>query len=387
MNLLSTEELKTLVEQAQGICVSLYMPTVRLGSETQQNPIRFKNLIRQAEEQLVSQGMRSTEASDLLKPAYDLDREDFWQHQSDGLAIFIANGVFRYYCLPTSVNELVVVVSDRFHLKPLLPLLTGDGKFYLLTLSQEDEVKFFEGSRFSLQELEVENMPKTLNEALHYDGPDQGIEQRIATSRGGTNNSFQQPGTFHGQGNDGAKQNDILQFFHRLDESLHDTLRNQKAPLILAGVEYLLPLYQDANTYPHLLPEGITGNQKISQPEDLHAAAWQIVEPLFQQAQQQAVEHYRELNGTDKISHNLEETVPAAYYGRVEQLFVAVGVQQWGKFDPDANQIQVHTDAQPGDEDLLDSAAIQTLLNGGTVYAVEPDQVPEEAPLAAVFRY
>jgi hypothetical protein len=46
------------------------------------------------------------------------------------------------------VNELVVVVSDRFHLKPLLPLLTGDGKFYLLTLSQEDEVKFFEGSRF-----------------------------------------------------------------------------------------------------------------------------------------------------------------------------------------------------------------------------------------------
>jgi hypothetical protein len=36
-------------------------------------------------------------------------------------------------------------------------------------------------------------MPKTLNEALHYDGPDQGIEQRIATSRGGTNNSFQQP--------------------------------------------------------------------------------------------------------------------------------------------------------------------------------------------------
>jgi hypothetical protein len=68
MNLLSTEELKTLVEQAQGISVSLYMPTVRLGSETQQNPIRFKNLIRQAEEQLVSQGMRSTEAADLLKP-------------------------------------------------------------------------------------------------------------------------------------------------------------------------------------------------------------------------------------------------------------------------------------------------------------------------------
>ncbi|MBW4490353.1 MAG: hypothetical protein KME12_21450 [Trichocoleus desertorum ATA4-8-CV12] len=386
MSILSIEELKNLVDQTQGVCVSLYMPMVRLGSETQQNPIRFKNLIRQAEEQLANQGMRSTEAVELLQPAHDLDHEDFWQHQSDGLAIFIANGVFHYYCVPTSFDELVVV-SDRFHIKPLLPLLTGDGKFYLLTLSQEDEVKFFEGSRFSIRELEVGNMPKTLNAALHYDGPDQGIEQRIATSRGGTNNSFQQPGSFHGQGNDGAKQNDILQFFHALDASLHETLRNQKAPLVLAGVEYLLPLYREANTYPHLLDEGITGNQKISQPEELHAATWQIVEPLFQQAQQQAVEHYRELNGTGKNSHDLKEAVSAAYYGRVEQLFVAVGVQQWGTFDPDANQIQVHTDAQPGDEDLLDSAAIQTLLNGGTVYAVEPDQVPEEAPLAAVFRY
>jgi hypothetical protein len=385
MSILSIEELKTLLGQAQGLCVSLYMPTVRLGSETQQNPIRFKNLIRQAEEQLVAQGIRNTEALELLQPALDLDHEDFWQHQSDGLAIFIANGVFRYYCVPNSFDELVVV-SDRFHLKPLLPLLTGDGKFYLLTLSQ-DEVKFFEGNRYSIRELEVEGMPKSLNEALHYDGPEQGIEQRIATSRGGTNNPFQQPGSFHGQGNDGAKQDDILQFFHRLNESLHETLRTEKAPLILAGVEYLFPLYREANTYQHLLDEGINGNQKIAQPDELHAEAWQIVEPVFQQARQQAVEHYRELIGTERISKDLKETVPAAYYGRVEQLFVAVGVQQWGKFDAEANQIQVHSDAQPGDEDLLDSAAIQTLLNGGTVYAVEPDQVPDEAPVAAVFRY
>lgn len=387
MNLLSTEELKTLVGEAQGICVSLYMPTVRLGSETQQNPIRFKNLIRQAEEQLVAQGMRHTDALELLQPAMDLDDEDFWQHQSDGLAIFIANRVFHYYCLPTHFNELVIV-SDRFHLKPLMPLLTGDGRFYLLTLSK-DEVKFFEGNRYSIRELEVEGMPKSMDEALQYDTPDKEIQNRIATSRGGTNNSFQQPGSFHGQGspiNDDFKQ-DLLQFFHLLDASLHETLRSQKAPLVLAGVEYHFPLYQEANTYPHLVEAGISGNQKIAQPDELHAAAWQIVEPLFQQARQQAAEHYRELIGTERISQDLKETVPAAYYGRVEQLFVAVGVQQWGKFDPEANQIQMHSDAQPGDEDLLDSAAIQTLLNGGTVYAVEPDQIPAEAPVAAVFRY
>jgi len=35
----------------------------------------------------------------------------------------------------------------------------------------------------------------------------------------------------------------------------------------------------------------------------------------------------------------------------------------------------------------MDFAAIHTLLNGGTVYAVEPKAVPGDAPLAAVFRY
>lgn len=77
----------------------------------------------------------------------------------------------------------------------------------------------------------------------------------------------------------------------------------------------------------------------------------------------------------------------AAYYGRVEELFVAVGVQQWGTFNRDTNTIEIHQEAEVGDDDLLNSAAIQTILNGGTVYAVEPEKVPAEAPLAAVFRY
>ena len=38
-------------------------------------------------------------------------------------------------------------------------------------------------------------------------------------------------------------------------------------------------------------------------------------------------------------------------------------------------------------EDLLNIAAIQTFLNSGTVYAVEPDAVPGQGPVAAVFRY
>jgi len=79
--------------------------------------------------------------------------------------------------------------------------------------------------------------------------------------------------------------------------------------------------------------------------------------------------------------------VLAAYHGRVETLFVACNVQQWGTFEPATQTIQVASEATLEHEDLLDCAALHTFLSSGTVYPVAADQVPDAAPLAAVLRY
>ncbi len=284
------------------------------------------------------------------------------------------------------------MVTDRFHIKPLLPILNGDGRFYLLALSQKD-VRFFEGTRYSIQEVEVENMPKSLDEALNYDETAKDGQFRIATSKGGTANSFSgaQPGAFHGQGSPDRdeRQKRIVQFFHAVNDALEEKLRNQTAPLMLAGVEYLLPLYREANAYQHLIEEAISGNQEILSAQELHERAWPIVEPYYHKSQQEVVERFNELFGsnTGKASNELKEIVPAAYYQRIDSLLVAVGQQQWGLFDPTSETVYLHQEEEAGDEDLLDLVAAHTLLNGGTVYAVPPEQVPYSTPVAAIFRY
>lgn len=389
MALLSIDELKSLVENPQSPCVSLYMPMVKAGPEVRQNPIRFKNLIREAEARLDTMESRHTEAVDFLQPAKELDTAEFWENQDHGLVIFVSPNVFRYYQLPMEFQELVVV-SDQFHLKPLLHLVNNDGRFYVLALSQKD-VKFFEGTRYSIKEVEVKNMPKSLDEALQYDETAKEGQFRIATSKGGTSNSFSQPGSFHGQGSPDRDehQKDILQFFHAIDAPLHEKLRNQKAPLVLAGVEYLHPIYREANTYPHLVEEGITRRPEVFQAEELHEDAWQIVEPMFSQAEKDAMELYQQLagEGTGKASSDIKEIISAAYYQRVDSLFVPVGRQIWGKFDPENMSVDLHPEPEPDDEDMLDFAAIHTLLNSGTVYTVEPEEVPNGAHAAAIFRY
>jgi hypothetical protein len=394
MTILSHDQLKILLDNSQSPCVSLYMPMQKAGPEIRQNPIRFKNLIREAEERLTKMGMRHTEVLDLLESAMELDTTDFWENQDKGLAIFISPQMFRCYQLPMEFQELVVVSvseayrSSRFHLKPLLHLLNSDGKFYLLALSQK-QVRFFEGTGYSLDEVEVQNMPRNIDAALLQDDIQRGVQHRIGTPRGGTANPIQQPGDFHGQGSpDRDKhQADILQFCHIVDRAVHEKIRGDNAPLLLMGVEYLFPIYQEANTYPYFVEEGITGNPEVMKPEELHELAWPIVAPLFEQNQQSAMALYQQLVGTGTTSSDIKEVVSATYCQRVDSMFVPMDLQIWGKFDRDTMTVDLHSEPEPDDEDMLDLAAMQTLMNGGKVYTMASQEMPNGAPVAAIFRY
>jgi hypothetical protein len=383
MNLLSKKELKTLIEKPGGWCVSIYMPTHRVFPETKQDPIRLKNLLREAEERLKTAGLRSQEAKKLLKPAKTLIKDGlFWQYQADGLATFISSDLFYHYRLPLKFDELLVI-TDRFHIKPLLPLFSNDGRFFVLALSQND-VRFFHCTRYSVNEVELEGVSRSLSEALKYDDPEKQLQFHTRTPAG----TGQRAAMFHGHGVgiDDAKDN-ILRYFHQIDHGLHDLLKEERAPVVLAGVEHLLPIYKEANTFLNLMEKGITGNPEGVKPEDLHNQAWEIVAPFFLKMQEEGAEKYKQFAESERASKDLKEIVRAAYDGRIDLLFVAVGIQKWGTFDPDRLTIHLHQEAEPGDEDLLDFAAIHTFLNGGTVFAVEPEKVPDQAPLAALFRY
>jgi hypothetical protein len=388
MDLLIRDELRTLIDGHAGSHVSIYMPTHQMGEEIQEDPVRLKNLLGQAEEDLSAAGLRTPEAQELLEPALKLVWDGlFWQHQSDGLALFLSAEAFRRYRLPLDFEELVVV-SDRFHIKPLLPLLSGDGRFYVLALSQ-NEVRLLQGTKYSVSEVDLEGVPGSLAEALQYDDPERRLQFHTGTRTPG--GKGERPAAFHGHGVASADdpKSYILRYFHRVDEGLQPLLQGEQAPLVLAGVDYLLPLYREANAYPLLVEGGVEGNPERLSAEELHRRAWDLVQPRFLQAQEEAAARYKQLagGGSEQACNDLAVIVPAAYHGRVETLFVALDIQQWGGFDPETNQVMVHRKAEPGDGDLLDSAAIHTLVNGGTVYAVERKKMPDGPLLAALLRY
>jgi hypothetical protein len=379
MELVSRAELKKLIEEPEGLCVSIFLPTHRAGAQTQQDPIRLKNLLRQAEEQLLLKELRAPEAKELLRPARELlDDSVFWRNQSNGLAVFLSHGVFRYYRLPLNFEDLVVV-ADRYHLKPLLPLLTGDGQFYVLALSQ-NEVRLLRATRHSVSGVELEDDPKSLADTLRYDDQEKQLQFHSGTAggRGG------RAAIFHGHEPDDPKDY-ILRYFRQIDRGVREVLKGSQAPLVLVGVDYLLPIYREASRYPHTIDEGVTGNPEGLRPDELHERAWEVVRPRFSEARQKAAAQYSQLAGTGQTSMDVREIVAAAYYGRIETLFAASGTQRWGVFDPDTGQVNLHQ--RPEGEDLLEFAAIQTVLHHGTVYVTNPENMPDDTDAVSVFRY
>lgn len=383
MNLVTREELKSLLATAGGPLVSIYLPTHPAGPEVEQDFMKLSTLIDQAEAQLMAGGLRPPEALALLQPArVVLDNTPFWQHEQAGLALLLAPDFYRHYSFPFTVDELVVV-SHRFYLKPLFALLAGEARFFVLALSQ-NAVQLYEGDRHQLHAIRVPEAPENLAEALHYDQFER--QQQFHTKTPAM--AGKRAAIFHGHstGSDDKGEN-LRHYLRQIDHSLHQVLRDEQAPLVVAGVEYLLSVYRKVNTYPRLLESGLVGNPESLTRTELHRQTWAMVQPYFRQAQQEAGQSYEQLAHTAQASADLREILIAAQHGRVATLWVPAGSHQWGRFDAASTEPHFHATAQPGDEDLFDTAAVQTFLNGGMVYVVAPEQLPGGAAVAAVFRY
>lgn len=385
MDMVTNADLETLLAERESPQLSLFMPTERMGAETRQNPIRFKNLVAKAEARLGEMQLAASQQQALLAPLQQLqDDQLFWQQQSDSLAVYAAPDAFFTYRLPLEAEELVVV-GHRFHIKPLLPMFSRNQHFFILALSL-NQVRLFQATYYSMGELPLEEGVTSMAEALGLDDPER--ETQFHTQTNNRPSSGARDAIFHGHTPDEDRKGDILRFFRKVNHSVSEALADEHAPLVLAGVEYLHPLYRQANTYAHLAEKGIQGNPDEYSPKDLHARAWDIVKSSLDAAREEATNRYTALAAQDgQVSDDVKTVLPAAVYGRVDTLFVARGVQLWGEFDPQASVVHLHSDAKPHNEDLLDRAAAQTIMASGSVYVVEPDQVPGETPVAAILRY
>lgn len=373
-------------------CVSIYIPTHKAGMEVNEglDIIAFKNKLQEAERQLSTYLSSPGEIKSFLKPAYKLlNDKTFWTHQLEGLSVFIGKNFFEYFTLPVSVEDFLLV-GNSLHIAPLIPIAKDDTKFFILSLSQ-NSVRLFSATHFKISAIDIQGtVVSSLKEALKWDDPEKEL-QFVSGGNTGTGALF--------FGNDNGKElrkDDVRRFCQivdngngrKFDKGILEYISSTNAPLVVAAVEYVHSIYKEITHYHNMMPTGIIGNPEMLSAEELHSKAWHIVEPYFKQSMLQADQDFGDMLKTDRTSLDIEQIVKGSLYSKVDRLFLVSNSHVWGYYDTKTNKIHMHNSYQSGDEDLLNTAAVNTVLNGGQVYYVDQTEMPlVTGNAAAIFRY
>ncbi len=365
MDLISVADVRSLTS-VEGPCVSAFLPTHRHGPDTGQAPVRLRNLTDGAARSLAAGDVDPRLVDQVLSPLRELvDDVAFWQHQADGLAVFSAPGSFASYRLPRSFDE-EVTVGPSFRIRPLLPLLDGDGAFFVLALSQ-GSVRLLRGTRHTIGDVGLGPIPRSMGEALAHEDRETELQFRSGGGEGAL---------FHGHGaGDEVDKAALERFFRAVDRGLVERLGAADAPLVLACVGYYAPLYRSVSRYPTIVDGAVEGSPERLAPAELHEAAWALVGDRFGEQARRDLERYREAAGTGRAVTAIDELAQRAHEGRVDTLLVDEGPPVWVRLDLGSATVRLSTTAEPAidDVDLVDLAALDTLATGGRVVsAVEP---------------
>lgn len=367
-------DLRQLCEVRGDHLLSFYLPTERPGAQAAQNRLRLKGHLEAAQAELRDRGLGVREIREQFSSLAALvDSAELWKSASDGLALFAAPQQTWMWRLPVAFRELRWV-GPRFVIKPLAPL-AADGEFLTLSISGQG-VQLYRGDRWEFEPVPAD-LPPGLPEALNYIPVD------------GTHQSHGAGATvFHGQGGlkDVAKD-EWRNYFRLVERAVWPQVRNSQAPLVFVGVDYLFPIYQEINRYPHLAPTQVAGSPESISTHELANRAREAAAAARGAPRQKDAEALERNRGSNRASVELAEIVQAADAGRVEAAFVALDVERWGRVDVDPPQVTRHAEPEADSEELLDRIAAATLRTGGRVYVEPIDQLPERQPASALFRY
>ncbi len=380
MNSLSHDYPAVLLRNEETPCLSLYQATHLQHPDNVQDPIRFRNLVKEMEESL-RQNYPKREVAPLLAQFHALaDNAAFWNHTTAGLAVLAAPGMFRVYRLPRPVADLVVV-ADSFHTKPLMRITQSTDHYQVLGLSR-NTFKLFEGNRDSLVEVQpMDSAPQTAQEML-------GKE---ADSREGAHRAYGPSGDSAWQGTD-VKQaladRDLEQFFRAVDQAVaHRYAKSGGRGLILAALPEHHNLFRSVSKNPQLLKEAIDVHPDAMSLDTLRERAWQLIQPYYLDRLSGLVDAYGVATGKNQGSALLDDIAIAAVEGRVATLLLEADRMVPGHIDAVTGKVTTAQLDDPKVDDLLDDLGEWVLKSGGDVVMVPAERMPSTTGAAAAFRF
>lgn len=396
MNSLTQDYPDVLLREQEPPCLSLYQPTHRQHPENVQDPIRFRNLVRELERSL-RQKYPTRDIAALLRPLVALAEDHtFWDHTALGLAVLAAPGWFRVYRLLRPVAELAVV-ADSFHTKPLLRIAQSADCYQVLGLSKHG-FNVFEGNRDALHEMSpMEGLPQTAAELMDRDGDVREGAHRARGPSGSSNVTSRGVGVKQEAGGVVRHGTDVKQdlddretekFFRAADRAvLKYCSQPSRQRLILAALPQHHHLFRAVSVNPYLADEAIDVHPDDLSLDALRERAWQLTLPHYLRRLAGLVDAFGTESSRGRGADDLAAIARAVVAGRVETLLIEADRLIPGRIDAASGALQTEDLSDPEVDDILDDLGEAALRHGGEVIVVPVERMPTRTGAAAIYRF
>jgi len=288
-------QLEKLAAEKNSPCVSISLNTHRTFTESAQDEIVLKNLLKEAENRVIAEyGKRPV--TSLLEKIATVTSDINSNHHLDSLHIYLSNDTLEIIKSALPVSESKVHVSETFALRPIIKDYVRKEEYLILLLSQGG-VKLYKA-----------------------------VNDRIATEV--ENGDFPFPAMSRGltepeQLSDSKRLDDIVrEYLNKVDKAIvkYHNLTDLKCAVISTEDNYSR-LMQVADK-----PSIYCGNTSVDYnnvtTDHLSKQGWKIIGDLQQKRRTDAINEMSEAVGHGNVLFDLQKIYSAAIDGRGELLIV-----------------------------------------------------------------
>ena len=169
----------------------------------------------------------------------------------------------------------------------------------------------------------------------------------------------------------------LADFYKAVDRGVHELLGGaSEAPLVLAGVEEDTVLYRRSNRYSYLLAQSAHGSKGLAMDAGILLKGYSIVRSECTERAVRTLHASKERIAPARYSTDVNSILQAAGEGRVASLYIDAGARIHGSLA-----------GIRGEQDLLNSAAVETIRQGGAAFALPSGRMPDGAGIAAILRF
>lgn len=274
MNKATSKDIDTLTGTTAHNCITLYVPTHAGPTNQQTDAIVFKNVIKKLNKVLNAQELDNNQKAKIVADIDQALSHELLSRKDGSLALFHDTETLRGYYIK-DIIEPMVTAGPKFHILPLRVSKLTNVSFVIVSLSQET-VDIFECTSTTINRLPTGSyQAESLYKELNLDEIIKTV-QTHPSQKGSSSNSF----GFHGQGAFKAQHKDLIKrYFREVDSNIAPIVNKTDLKVVLAGVEYLIPIYKEVTKIKHIQSESLQGNFQKTPDDELLAQAKKILEP------------------------------------------------------------------------------------------------------------